>query len=388
MTGSIAAYRAPDIVRRLRDAGALVDVIMTDASSRFITPMTLSAVADAPVHTGMFDEPMAHIRLAAGADLMLVAPATADTIARMAHGMASDLLSACCLAFRGPLLVAPAMNWRMYGSEALGANLRTLRERGVIEIEPLEGSLACGEEGRGRMAEVARIVEAAEDALMPKDMAGRRVLVTAGPTREAIDPVRYISNRSSGRMGYAIARAARARGADVTLVTGPTALDAPSGVYVVRVETAEGMRQAVHKTQAEGVDVIVMAAAVADFTPASRAGQKLEKAEMEGIALKPTVDILAEASANRGAQARPLIVGFAAETGPNMERARQKMRQKGADMIAFNDVTEPGAGFDVPTNRVTVLWEGGQRELPMMDKADVAHALIGLVAERLGPPGA
>lgn len=375
ITGSVAAYKAVELIRRLKDSGASVNVVMTEASCRFITPLSVELAAGAKPFTGMFDDPLSHISLSTEADLMLVAPATADTIGRFSQGLAGDLLGACFMAFRGPVVLAPAMNPRMYDSPAFRRNLDYLKGLGVIEVEPSEGTLACGEEGKGRMAEVERIIEYAEAAFSSRDLSGRKVVVTAGPTREHMDPVRFISNRSSGRMGYAIARAALMRGAEVVLISGPVSLSPPPGVRLVSVETASEMRDAVLE-EAGGSYALVMAAAVADFAPSGSSGTKLEKAGLDSIGLKPNPDILSEVSAS---SARPeILVGFAAETGNSLERARRKLKDKGLDFIVFNDVLDPEAGFDVQTNRVTVIGSQGETDLGPMQKTDLAHEILEL----------
>lgn len=370
----MAAYKAVDLARRLRDAEASVTIMMTEASQRFITPLSLECASQNRVYSSLFDEPMAHIRLPAEADLIIIAPATANTIAKFAHGIADDLLSTCFLAATGrKIIVAPAMNWRMYESPACRRNLDLLRSAGVIQVGPESGSLACGEEGIGRMAEVPEIIDAAIAALSPKDLAGETVVVTAGPTREYIDPVRFISNRSSGKMGFALARAARNRGAAVTLVTGPSSLTPPSGINCIRTETSGEMLHAVKNQVKSGATILVMAAAVADFSPARPGTTKIDKNDLTALDLRRTEDIItAVASADR----KPFIVGFAAETGQNLDRAKRKMKEKGMDMLVFNDVSAQDAGFDVDTNRVVILDPAGKEELALMSKDDVADAIF------------
>ncbi|MBA4374020.1 MAG: bifunctional phosphopantothenoylcysteine decarboxylase/phosphopantothenate--cysteine ligase CoaBC [Thermodesulfovibrio sp.] len=374
VTGGVAAYKAVDLARRLRDAEASVTIMMTEASQRFITPLSLETASQNRVYSSLFDDPLAHIRLPAEADLVIIAPATANSLAKFAHGIADDLVSTCVLAATGKkIIIAPAMNWRMYESPACRRNLEILRSDGMIQVGPESGSLACGEEGIGRMSEVSEIIEAAVAALCPKDLAGETVVVTAGPTREYIDPVRFISNRSSGKMGFALARAARNRGASVTLIAGPTALAAPSGITCIRTETAKEMLQAVKGQVNAGATILVMAAAVADFSPANRSNTKIEKKDLATLALDRTDDIItAVASAGR----KPFIVGFAAETGMNLDRAARKMKDKGMDMVVFNDVSAEGCGFDVDTNRVIFLDRAGKKELELMSKYDVADALF------------
>jgi len=374
ITGSVAAYKAVELIRRLRDSEASVSTVMTDASCRFITPLSVELATGARPLTGMFEDPLAHIEFSAQADLMLVAPATASTIAKFAQGQADDLLSACFMAFRGPVIIAPAMNTRMYESPAFRRNLDYLKDSlGVIEVPPAEGSLACGEEGKGRMAEVDVIVDYARRALTEKDLQGRKVVVTAGPTREYIDPVRFISNRSSGRMGYALARAALGRGAEVVLISGPVSVAPPTGARLIQVESAAQMHKAV-MSELDGAYMLLMSAAVADFSPSAGTADKLPKDAIESIALSPTRDILREVAAS--GQRPQVVVGFAAETGELIERAEKKLLDKGADYIVFNNVLEPGAGFDVDTNRVTVVGRDGRQELPLMSKDDVARKVL------------
>ena len=382
VTGSVAAYKAVELARRLKDEEADVRVIMTSASLNFITPLSLELASGRKPLTSLLEEPLAHVNLAASADLFIVAPATANTISRMALGVADDIITACFLAYKGKTLVAPAMNPAMYTHPAFGRNLDFLKNAlGAIEIAPEEGPLACGAAGIGRMAAVERIVEAARDAFAGKDFQGRRVLVTAGPTREQIDPVRFISNRSSGRMGFALARAAAARGADVTLISGPTAIEPPSGIgKFIRVETAAQMGKAVLE-EVNDAGVLIMAAAPADFTPEETFTEKISKSDTLDLKLKATHDILLEVSRRRK---RPFTVGFAAETGSGTGRAEGKMMKKGLDMIVFNDVTRPGAGFDCRTNAVTIIERGGgRREIPMMDKEDVANEILDSVLQLL-----
>ena len=383
VTGSVAAYKSVELVRRLKDEEADVRVIMTSASLNFITPLSLELASGQKPLTGLWEgEPLAHVNLAAAADLFIVAPATANTLGKMALGIADDILTACFLAYRGKTLVAPAMNPAMYAHPAFRRNLDFLKGGlAVIEMAPEEGALACGAAGVGRMAAVEKIVEAARDALTGKDFQGRRVLVTAGPTREAIDPVRFISNRSSGRMGFALAKAAAARGADVTLVSGPAAISPPAGIgKLIRVETAAQMEKAV-LAEINNAQILIMAAAPADFTLKETFGEKLAKSDKLSLKLKATHDILLEVSRRKK---KPFTVGFAAETGPDTGRARQKLEKKGLDMIIFNDVTRPGAGFDCGTNAVTIIARGGDiREIPLMDKQDVANAVLDSISHLL-----
>ncbi len=346
---------------------------MTEASKHFITPLSLEVASQNKVYTSVFEEPMAHISLPASADLMLIAPATANMISKFAHGIADDLLSTCLLSYTGRVIIAPAMNWKMYENRIIRENLAKLASSGVVQVGPERGSLACGEEGMGRMAEVADIVDAALEALSKKDLAGEKIVVTAGPTREYLDPVRFISNRSSGKMGYALAKAARNRGAKVTLISGPTSLRTPSGVSFIAVEKSGEMAEAVKKATHDGATVLIMAAAVADFAPVRQSKTKLEKEGLTSLDLRRTEDIITSVS---GKKKRPFIIGFAAETGTGIARAEEKMKRKGMDMIVFNDVTEPGAGFDVDTNRVVVIDRKGRTRLDTMSKDAVADAIF------------
>ncbi len=372
VTGGIAVYKAAEFVRRLRSEKAEVTVVMTESSQRFITPLTFESLSGNKVYTDIFSVPMAHINLPESADLFVIAPATANIIGKLASGIADDMVALSFLAFRGPVIFAPAMNWRMYEHPVVQRNIKTLRDLGFHEVEPEEGELACGEYGVGRMAEVGRILEAVKGCLTKKDLAGLKVLVVAGPTREYIDPVRFISNRSSGKMGYALAGVALRRGADVTLVTGPASVEPPLGATVVRVETSGEMLEAVKKNIG-GVDILVMAAAVADFVPDDYSPVKQEKGETFTLRLRPSPDIVKAVS---GMRTRPFIVGFSAETGPNIAKARKKLREKGMDFIVFNDVTLEGAGFDSDTNKISIIDEGGIADYPLMSKEDCAEIIF------------
>jgi phosphopantothenoylcysteine decarboxylase / phosphopantothenate---cysteine ligase len=387
VSGGIAAYKAAELVRLLVTAEADVRVVMTRAAREFVTPLTFQTLSGHPVATELFDldqeSQIGHIRLADEADLLVVAPATADLIARFAAGMGNDLLATIALVTRAPILLAPAMNVHMWAHPLVQANVARLRELGRVHVVgPDAGWLACRMTGPGRLAEPADIVEAAGRLLTPRDLEGRRVLVTAGPTREAIDPVRFLTNRSSGKMGYAIARAAAARGAAVTLVSGPTGLDAPLGVERIAVGSAAEMHDAT-TIRAADADVIVMAAAVADYSPETIAAAKLKKEDLGegmGIRMKRTPDVLAELGRARRAQPperRPVLVGFAAETDELERHARAKLETKGCDLVVGNDVSQRDAGFDVDTNRVTIVGPGDQVErLPLLSKGEVAHRIL------------
>lgn len=383
VSGGIAAYKSAELVRRLREAGAEVRVVMTAGATRFITPLTLQALSGQPVRTELFDAgaeaAMGHIELARWADAVLIAPASANTLARLAQGLADDLLDTLCLATRAPLLVAPAMNNAMWEHPATQANLQLLRERGVSICGPASGSQACGETGPGRMLEPDALVAAVAQRFATGALAGLRVLVTAGPTREAIDPVRYISNRSSGKMGYAVAQAAAEAGARVVLVSGPTALPVPERVDCVRVETAAAMHDAVLARVSE-CDIFIAAAAVADYRPRAAAAHKLKKrSAVLPLELERTADILADVAARRPA---PFTVGFAAETERLAEHARGKRMAKSLDMIAANLVDVPGQGFEADANALSLYWEGGGCELPLLDKHALARELVKQVAVR------
>jgi phosphopantothenoylcysteine decarboxylase/phosphopantothenate--cysteine ligase len=376
VTGSVAAYKSVELVRRLKDEGASVRVIMTEASGRFVTPLSLELASGSPVFSDLFQSPLSHIQLPAEADVFVVAPATADLIARHAQGRADDLLAAALLAFRGPVIMAPAMNWRMWEHPAVQHNLSQLLSRGVATVGPERGSLACGEEGTGRMADPETIIDSVKTAVSRKDLQGEKFVVTAGPTREPLDPVRYLSNRSSGRMGYAVAINARRRGAEVVLISGPVSLPRPWGVTLRTVETAAEMHEAV-LAEAGRASVLVMCAAVADFRPRKKAGKKIDKVATMSLDLAATADILADVGSRTE---RPFCVGFSAETGEGRERARRKLREKNLDMIVFNDVTKAGSGFDVTTNEVVLIDRSGEYTLPLMTKEEVADRLLDRVA--------
>lgn len=379
ITGSIAAYKAVDLLRRMKEEGASVIPVMTDASKHFLAPLSLEVASGNRAYSGVFEDPMAHIALTRDADLLLVAPATANTIGKFANGIADDLLSTCFLSFRGRVVLAPAMNWRMYENPVLRRNLETLKALGAVEVPPEKGPLACGEEGTGRMAGIEKILEAVRTAVTEGDLSGRKVVVTAGPTREHIDAVRFISNRSSGKMGYALARVARRRGAQVALVSGPSSLEPPPGVTFIPVNSAAEMRKAVMK-ELKGASVLIMAAAVTDFSPRTRSADKLEKASLKSLDLELTPDILKEAGGKRN---RPLIVGFAAEAGDRRDRARDKLLRKGADIIVFNDITQAQGGFEADTNRIVIIEENAETEFPILTKEEAAQAVLDRVADIL-----
>jgi len=383
VTGGIAAYKACELTRRLRDAGAQVRVVMTRGATEFVTPLTFQALSGQPVRTALFDPEaeagMDHIALARWADAIVVAPATADFLARLAQGQADDLLTTLCLASRAPLCVAPAMNQAMWDNPATRANVQTLAQRGVRLLGPGSGSQACGETGEGRLLEVPELISGLEAVFATGALAGLQVLVTAGPTREPLDPVRYLSNRSSGKMGYAVARAAREAGAAVTLITGPTALAPPEGMEYICVETAGQMLEAV-MTRAGQADVFVAAAAVADYRAVAVEDHKIKKSAPHlNLRLERTTDILASVAAlPKG----PFTVGFAAETRELERHGRAKLMKKGLDLVAANDVSD-GQGFDVDDNALTLLWPGGGSTLPRQSKEQLARALVMVIAQRL-----
>ncbi|HEB96823.1 MAG TPA: bifunctional phosphopantothenoylcysteine decarboxylase/phosphopantothenate--cysteine ligase CoaBC [Sedimenticola thiotaurini] len=387
VTGGIAAYKSAELVRLLRRAGARVRVVMTGAAGRFITPMTLQALSGEPVRQELFDPAheaaMGHIELARWADRILIAPASADFMARLAAGIADDLLSTICLATGSPVIVAPAMNQGMWRNPATRENAALLQRRGVVLWGPAEGEQACGEQGPGRMLEPADLLRRLERHLAGDGrFAGRHVLLTAGPTREALDPVRYLTNRSSGKMGYALAEAFLAEGAQVTLVSGPVALPPPAGAETIAVESALEMEQAV-LDRVNRCDLFVACAAVADYRPRVVAGEKIKKRdETLGLELVRNPDILARVAA---LPAPPFTVGFAAETSDPVARAEEKRRRKGVDMIAANLVGAAEGGFERDDNALTVLWEGGHRELPLSGKRQLADRLVALIAERYEP---
>ncbi|MCB1021289.1 MAG: bifunctional phosphopantothenoylcysteine decarboxylase/phosphopantothenate--cysteine ligase CoaBC [Acidobacteria bacterium] len=386
--GGIAAYKSAELARRLQDRGFRVQAAMTAHAREFITPLTFAALTGEKVVTDLFatasgDETLQsaieHIEVARRADLLLIAPATADMLAKLAHGLADDFLSTMHLAYTGPVLVAPAMNVNMWAHPATQANMATLRARGVHVVEPEAGSLACGMTGPGRLAETELIVAAAEALLRGKsDFSGRTVLITAGPTREPLDPVRYISNRSSGRMGYALAEEALARGARVILVSGPTAMAAPAGAETVWVEAAAEMYEAT-VSRLDQADVMILAAAVADYRPAQAAAQKMKKSEdQQSLALEPTQDILAECGRRKGAR---VLVGFAAETENLEANARGKLERKGCDLLVANLVGQAGTGFDSAENEGLLLKAGGGAEaLPRESKRAMAGRILDAVA--------
>jgi phosphopantothenoylcysteine decarboxylase / phosphopantothenate---cysteine ligase len=388
VSGGIGAYKAVEVARGLQKRGHDVVAIMTANATRFVGPITFEAITRRAVITDQFapgaNADIEHIALASSIDLLLVAPATANILGKFANGIADDFLSTLYVATRAPVLVAPAMNTQMFSHEAVRRNLDTLAARGVRFVEPGEGYLACGWIGKGRLAEPDEIVAAADAVLRPEGpLRGKRVLVTAGPTYEDVDPVRYVGNRSSGKMGFAIAAEAMRRGGDVTLVAGPTSVEPPAVRELVRVRTAAEMHEAV-LARAEEMSVVVMAAAVADYTPERRAPQKVAKqGDTLTLTMKKTPDILADLGKRRLAgSAGPVLVGFAAETEDVVRRATAKRERKHVDLIVANDVSRADAGFEADTNAVTIVGESGTEDIPLQSKSAVASAILDRV-ERL-----
>jgi phosphopantothenoylcysteine decarboxylase/phosphopantothenate--cysteine ligase len=392
VTGGIAAYKAAELVRLLQDRGVRVQVVMTRAAQEFVRPLTFAALSGEKVITDLFgagaeepniDSAVEHIAVAQAIDALVVAPATADVIAKFAHGEANDFLTTLFLATTAPVVIAPAMNVNMWENAATQANIQTLKARGVNVVEPDSGYLACGMVGAGRLAANETIVLAVLKALKAEqDLTGETVLITAGPTREPIDPVRYIGNRSSGKMGYAIAEAALRRGAKVILVSGPTALKPPSSAEVIQVQTAQQMRDAV-MAHLDRATIVIKAAAVADFTVRTAADEKIKRKGPMTLELEPTTDILAEVGARKGSR---IVIGFAAETNDALANARKKLERKSLDAIVLNDVSQPGIGFDSERNAVTILTHAGAETVPETSKWEVAHrvldAVVRLKAER------
>lgn len=390
ITGGIAAYKTPELVRLLRKLGAEVRVVLTRSAQSFVTPLTLQAVSGMPVWSDLFDAEsgaaMDHIELARWPDLILVAPATANSIAAFRMGLANDLLSTLCLASEAPLVLAPAMNTKMWQHPATQDNIEILKTRGVMVLGPAWGEQACGEIGIGRMLEPIEIVDALKtDFFDPQQkieslFENTKILITAGPTREPIDPVRFLSNRSSGKMGFALAEMASKMGADVTLVSGPVHLDTPLNVARINVQTADEMLSAVMHAKQTGCDIFIACAAVADYTAAEKSKQKIKKQPGQAewsMTFKRNPDILAAVAQ---AKERPFCVGFAAETEQGLKYAEDKRITKHLDMIALNCVNEPGVGFETETNALTVLWENGQCVIPLASKVHIAEQLLNLVS--------
>ena len=380
VTGGIAAYKAADLVSYLTKSGASVSVIMTRNATKLVAPLTFQTISRNPVAVDMFsadtDWRPGHISLADRADILVIAPATANIIARLAHGIADDMLSTTALAVRCPILIAPAMNCHMYENPIFQRNMEILRQHGVVFVEPEYGQLACGYEGKGRLADTEKIVQEILSLVnKSEDLAGKTVLVTAGPTREALDPIRFITNRSSGKMGYAVAEAAFSRGADVVLISGPTVLPEPAGVKLVSVETTGQMRDKVFE-HAYQADVVIMAAAPLDYRPQTVSPRKIKKDHGElALTLERTPDILAELGQHK--RHGQILVGFSMETENLLDNAREKLRKKNVELIVANDVSQEGAGFGTDTNIVWVIDSSGEeKKLPLMSKRDVADAIL------------
>lgn len=380
VTGGIAVYKACELLRLLQKRGIDVFVVMTQNACRFVAPLTFETLSGHPVAVDTFDRPQTweveHIALAKRADLFLIAPATANIMGKMACGIADDMLSTTVMATRAPVLVAPAMNTGMWENAAVQQNVKTLRARGVEIVAPVSGHLACGDNGAGKLEDVAVIAERACGLLFAKkDMEGLRVMVTAGPSREALDPVRYISNRSSGKMGYAIAQAAQKRGAEVTLLSGPVAIEAPQGVKLVPFTTTQELLDRASEL-AQEQDLLIQAAAPADYRAEEIAPQKIKKQGGEPMTFTLVENPDVAATLGKAKRSGQVFVGFAAETNDVLAHARDKLARKNLDMIVANDVTRPGAGFDVDTNIVTLITKDGQEALPMMSKAEVAQRIL------------
>ena len=380
VTGGIAVYKACELLRLLQKRGIDVFVVMTQNACRFVAPLTFETLSGHPVAVDTFDRPQTweveHIALAKRADLFLIAPATANIMGKMACGIADDMLSTTVMATRAPVLVAPAMNTGMWENAAVQQNVKTLRARGVEIVAPVSGHLACGDSGAGKLEDVAVIAERACELLFAKkDMEGLRVMVTAGPSREALDPVRYISNRSSGKMGYAIAQAAQKRGAEVTLLSGPAAIEAPQGVKLVPFTTTQELLDRASEL-AQEQELLIQAAAPADYRAKEIAPQKIKKQGGEPMTFTLVENPDVAATLGKAKRSGQVFVGFAAETNDVLAHARDKLARKNLDMIVANDVTRPGAGFDVDTNIVTLITKDGQEALPMMSKAEVAQRIL------------
>ena len=388
VTGSIAVYKVIELARRMTQSGATVQVIMTPGATQFVQPLTFQALTYRPVEVEMFgtfdDRATGHVAMGQQADVVVIAPATAHTIARLANGFADDLIGTTVLASHAPLVIAPAMETHMWSNPATQANVDALRDRGAVIVEPESGELASGLVGQGRLASVEAIGAAIEEALSTSTaLAGRRVIVTAGPTLEPIDPVRVVTNRSSGKMGYAVAAAAQRAGAEVTLVSGPTALRAPAGVTTVAIETAQELSDAV-LAALPGADAVIMAAAIADYRPANPADRKLKKRDQGdtmSIDMTRTPDVLQAIVAQR--DPRTIVVGFKAETGDAVPEATRMLREKKLDLVVANDVTAEGSRFGGDTDQVTLVSADGAEALPLLSKHEVARRLVAKIAERL-----
>ncbi|MEJ5227413.1 bifunctional phosphopantothenoylcysteine decarboxylase/phosphopantothenate--cysteine ligase CoaBC [Thermodesulfovibrio sp.] len=381
ITGSIAAYKVFELIKKFKDAGADVIPVMTEKATYFVTPLSLQIASNSKVFIDMFESPLAHIQLAQKADLFLIAPATANFINKYATGIADDLLLTTLLAFRGPVIIAPAMNWRMYEAPQLQKNIDYLKSIGVTFVEPEEGSLACGEEGKGRLASIDRIFEVSCSMLSQKDLGHETILITAGPTRQYIDPIRFITNKSSGKMGYALAKIAKRRGAKVKLISGPTSISPPFVDEFVSVETTQEMLKAVRE-RIEDVTTLIMAAAPLDFEPDEVFTEKIDKKKIKSISLRLCPDILKEISKLKK---KTFTVGFAAEWGFNIERAKRKLMDKSLDMIVLNDISGYEVGMGSEDNQIIIIYKEGekftQHKTPLLSKEEIAHIILSKIVE-------
>jgi len=381
VTGSISAYKATEIVKMLRQEGATVYPLMTKNACKFITPLTLQVASGNKVFIDMFEEPMSHIEIVQKSEVFLVAPATANVINKYSSGIADDFLTTALLAFRKPVVMAPAMNWRMYQSPQVQKSIEYLAKIGVTFVEPEKGLLACGEEGVGRLASINRIFEAVVSVLTDKDLQDENFLITAGPTREYIDPIRFITNKSSGKMGYALAKVAKRRGAKVTLISGPTKIDQPDVDRFIQVETTEEMLKEVMKN-INSATTLLMSAAPLDFSPVKSFKKKIEKLSISSIPLKLCPDILKEVSR---LNKRPFTVGFAAESGLNEERAMLKFKEKSLSMIVLNDIMQKDRGMNADTNEVVIIYKKGKRifkeKTPLLPKEEIADIILSKIKE-------
>ncbi|MCS7214929.1 MAG: bifunctional phosphopantothenoylcysteine decarboxylase/phosphopantothenate--cysteine ligase CoaBC [Thermodesulfovibrio sp.] len=381
ITGSIAAYKIYELIKLLRDAGAEIFPVMTEKATYFVTPLSVEIACGKKVFLDMFEEPLSHIELAQRGDIFLVAPATANLINKYASGIADDLLSTTLLAFQGPVIIAPAMNWRMYKASQVQRSIDYLRSLGTIFVGPEEGSLACGEEGPGRLASINKIFETVLYSLTEKDLEKERFIITAGPTRQYIDPIRFITNKSSGKMGYALAKIAKRRGASVTLISGPTAIEPPEVDKFIRVETTSEMLTQVMENINEAT-TLLMSAAPLDFEPEKIFSKKIEKKSITSIPLKLCPDILKEVSKLKK---RPFTVGFAAESGINIERAKKKFNEKSVDMIILNDIMQNDRGMGSDTNEVIIIYKKANKfieeKIPLQSKENVAFIILSKIKE-------
>ncbi len=379
ISGGIAAYKVADLTSKLRKRSAFVRVVMTKAATNFITPLTMEALSGAPVALDLFDrkeDPFEHLNLARWAQILVIAPATANLLAKLRVGMADDFLSTLYLAWNGPTLICPAMNNTMFQNKSVQENVKVLKERGVHFLGPMSGSLACGEQGKGRLAEPDEILEEIENILSKKDLQGMKLLITAGPTHEYMDPVRFLSNPSSGKMGYALARVAIRRGAEVTLISGPTSIPFPRGVRFVRVSSAVEMYNSVMENFRDA-SIIIKSAAVSDYRFKERYTNKIKKDREElSLELVRNPDILKEVGKKKENQ---ILVGFAAESEDVISYAKKKLKEKNLDLIVANDITSPGAGFRHETNRVVIIGDGIEEKLPIMSKEEVAERLYDII---------